>query len=132
MAFPDFFRRTGELEGQPAAGGGAAENDIEQGFVAGAVGGEEGCGSVCEVRDDGWSFEVDGDHGGNRLEERQDVVQFGFGEVEASGSSSRSVPPDAATIGALGSVGMPTRVQISSTEEVSSANDSVSHPSAEA
>lgn len=49
-----------------------------------------------------------------------------------SNSSSRSVPPGAATIGARGSVGMPTRVQISSTEEVSSANDSVSHPSAEA
>ncbi|MFF4203038.1 hypothetical protein ACFYZ8_20395 [Streptomyces sp. NPDC001668] len=49
-----------------------------------------------------------------------------------SNSSSWSVGEGATKAGSGGSAGMPTRVQIWSTEAVSSARDSVSQPSAEA
>ncbi|WP_324606028.1 MULTISPECIES: hypothetical protein [Streptomyces] len=49
-----------------------------------------------------------------------------------SSSLSCSSPSGVVKVGSGGCVGMPTRVQIWSTEVVSSARDSVSHPSTEA
>lgn len=66
----------GQLEGEPAAGLGAAEQEVEKRLVAGPVGGKEYSGAFSDLRHHGRSFQVDGDHRRERVENCQNRLQL--------------------------------------------------------